>query len=83
MLNINKYDVIIFDEPDKSLDNNIVDIMLSNIINEDVFSNLCIIIVSHNIHNTDLFSKLINVENNNDNLRLIHKKRAPHTIFDS
>ena len=68
---------------DKSLDNNTVDKMLSNIINEELFSNLCIIIVSHNIHNTELFTKLINVENNNDILKLIHKKGASHTIFDS
>ena len=75
IVNIDKYDTVIFDEPDKSLDNNTVNQMLYNILNNKILNKLCIVIVSHNIDvkiNT-LFNKIIDVKNINNNIHLVNR----------
>ena len=68
ILNINNYDILILDEPDKSLDKETFNKLLNNILTHDYFKNICIIIVSHNIENTDLFNKILNIEKINNKL---------------
>lgn len=74
IIHIDKYDIIIFDEPDKSLDNYTVNKMLYNLLNNKLFKSLCIIIVSHNINNSKYFNKIVDVKNINNNICLVHKQ---------
>ena len=74
LININKYNILILDEPDKSLDNNITYNLLYNILNEPKFNNLCIIVISHNINKNELFNKILNMEIIHNQLKLITKK---------
>jgi len=71
-IHMEKYDILILDEPDKSLDANITNILLTNIIEDPIFSNLSIIVVSHNIENTNIFNKKYIMQKNNDELSLIN-----------
>ena len=74
LININKYNIIILDEPDKSLDNNITYNLLYNILNEPKFNNLCIIVIINNINKNELFNKILNMEIIHNQLKLITKK---------
>lgn len=71
ILNIDKYDIVIFDEPEKSIDINTSINMISNILNNKILNKLCIIIVSHNNYNSKLFNKTIEIKNNNNKLYLV------------
>lgn len=81
ILNIDKYDIVIFDEPDKSLDNLTSEKLIHNILNNKILSKLCIIIVSHNNYNHNLFSKIIELKNINNNIHLIAKNSTPTSFF--
>ena len=45
--------------------------ILFNILNEPLFKSLCIVIISHNILDHDLFNKIYNIEKNNNNIELV------------
>ena len=64
--NPKKYDLLIFDEPDKSLDNAMSDNLLYNILVQDYLKNYNIIIVSHNLINKTYFDEIINFKKDND-----------------
>ena len=74
IINIDKYDTLILDEPDKSLDNKTFSKMLFNLLTNKLFENISIIIVSHNINQDlhKLFSKFITVKNYNNKIELIN-----------
>ena len=69
-LHLDKYNILILDEPDKSLDANITNILLNNIINDPIFADLCIIVISHNIENIEMFDKTYIMEKKNNKLSL-------------
>ena len=71
IINIDKYDILILDEPDKSLDTETVNKLLNNILNEPMLSKLNIIVISHNIKNTYSFDKIYKMINDNNVIRLI------------
>ena len=77
IVNTDKYDVLILDEPDKSLDNNTVNQMLYNILTNKILNRLCIVIVSHNIDTQlhSLFNKFIDVKNIDNNIELVNRIR--------
>ena len=76
IVNTDKYDVLILDEPDKSLDNNTVNQMLYNILTNKILNRLCIVIVSHNIDTQlhSLFNKFIDVKNIDNNIQLVNNR---------
>jgi len=71
IININKYDILILDEPDKSLDSETVNQLLYNILNEPMLSKLTIIIISHNIDDKTSFNKIYKMINDNNIIKLI------------
>lgn len=74
IINIDKYDILILDEPDKSLDTETVNELLYNILNEPLLSKLTIIIVSHNIEDKTSFNKIYKMINDNNIIKLVHIK---------
>jgi len=60
----NQFDILILDEPDKSLDKNTFHILLNNILQSPLLRTFNIIIVSHNIDSIQnkLFDNIINIE---------------------
>lgn len=76
IININKYKVLILDEPDKGLDYKSFYNIIYNICNYDLFNNLSIIIVTHNYKIIkELSNKQIELFNNNNNITCICKKK--------
>ena len=70
IININKYDILILDEPDKSLDTETVNKLLNNILNEPMLSKLNIIVISHNIEDKYSFDKIYKMINDNNIIKL-------------
>lgn len=69
ILNINKYKVLILDEPDKGLDYEIFYKIIKNIFEYDLFKNLCIIIITHNYKIIeDLTHKKVTLINTNNDI---------------
>lgn len=66
LINPKKYDLLIFDEPDKSLDNVMSDNLLNNLLLKRYFKDYNIIIVSHNSINKTYFDEIINFKKDND-----------------
>ena len=76
IININKYKVLILDEPDKGLDYKSFYNIIYNICNYDLFNNLSIIIITHNYKIIkELSNKQIELFNNNNNITCICKKK--------
>ena len=75
IININKYKILILDEPDKGLDYDTFYNIIYNICNYDLFNNLSIIIVTHNYKIIEkLCNKNIEILNNNNNITNIYIK---------
>ena len=70
IINIDKYDILILDEPDKSLDTETVNKLLNNILNEPMLSKLNIIVISHNIEDKYSFDKIYKMINDNNIIKL-------------
>lgn len=70
LIHNNQFDLIILDEPDKSLDKNTFNVLLNNILNSPLLKTFNIIIVSHNIdlEQTKLFDNIINLKKKDNNL---------------
>jgi len=70
ILHNNQFDILILDEPDKSLDKNTFHILLNNILKSPLLKTFNIIIVSHNIDSIQykLFDNIINIKKKNNTL---------------
>lgn len=73
IIHIDKYDILIMDEPDKSLDNNTVNILLKNLLNEPKLDLINIIVISHNITERDKFNKIYSMIKKDNIITLISK----------
>ena len=70
LLHNDKYDILILDEPDKSLDKDTFTKLLNNLLNNNLFKTFKIIIVSHNIDNKNLFDSVFYIDKKNNNLEI-------------
>lgn len=70
LIHSNQYDILILDEPDKSLDKNTFQVLLNNLLTSPLLKTFKIIIVSHNIdsNQSKLFDNVLKIEKKNNQL---------------